>query len=200
MTKFNNGDMVVVLDGNKYREVPVGAIGIVRNSYETRVTVKFDHIHNPRSGYDCFYFNHKQLRLYEGDKVMEGNYCIATIKFLDGTNTDKTYRYAMYPDLVGHVAVGDICVVKSAHHGLGIAQVVSIEPKTDEKITREIICKCDFSAYYTREAMRKRKAELKSKMAERAAKLQEIALYKMMAAEDDSMAALMREFDELGDY
>lgn len=196
MNGFEHGDIVVVLDA-KYREVPVGSIGTVRSTYDNSVTVKFANIHNPRSGYDCFYFKAKQLKHYKGDKIMEGNYMIAIVHFLGDTNTERTYKYAMYPDLFGKVTVGDVCVVKSAHHGMGIAEVVSIEPKTDEKITREIVCVCDFSDYYVREATRKRRAELKAKMAKRAAALQELALYKMMAAEDSSMAELMKEFDEL---
>lgn len=197
MNTFKRGDVVEVVDANKYKEVSVGAIGTVRSTYDGRVTVVFAHIHNPRSSYDCFYFTANQLKYFEGDKIMEGNYSIATVRFMDGTNTDKTYRYALYDDTCARV--GDICVVKSAHHGMGIASIVDIEPKTDEKITREIVCVCDFSMYHTREAKRQRKEELKRKMAARAAQLQEIALYQMMADKDASMGDMLREFNELGD-
>ena len=193
--QFKRGDLIVVVDNSRYHsEVPIGAIGVVRDMYSTRVTVRFEDIHNPRSQYDCFYFNTRQIKLYKGDTTMEGNYSIATIKFLDGTNTDKTYRYALYDDNVG---IGDICVVKSAHHGLGIARIVDLEPKTDEKLVREVVCKCDFSAYEAREETRKRKAELKRKMTARAAQLHELAVFKMMAAEDPAMAELMKEFEGL---
>lgn len=199
MGKFKNGDIVVVVRRGKYRNLPVGAVGVVRNAnpmYENNIAVKFDCFHNIRSGYDCFYFKPTEIELYKGEvKTMEGNYCIATVQFLEGTNTDKTYRYALYESLV----IGDVCVVKSAHHGLGIARIMKIEPKTDENITREIVCKCDFSAYEAREVTRKRKAELKRKMSERAAALQELALFKMMAAEDAGMAELLQEFDGLED-
>lgn len=197
MSTFKYGDVVEVVDVNKYREVHVGAIGTVRSAYDNQIAVVFDDIHNPRSAYDCFYFKANQLKYYKGDKIMEGNYSIATVRFMDGSNTDKTYRYALYDDNVG---VGDICVVKSAHHGFGIAGIVDIEPKTDEKIIREVVCKCDFGRYLAREAARKRREELMRKMAARAAQLQEIALYKMMAAEDASMAELLNELDGLGDY
>lgn len=194
MSKFKTGDLVEVVENNKYRELHVGAIGKVRGTYENRVTVVFDSIHNPRSSYDCFYLNTSHIKHYEGDNIMEGNYRIATIRFMDEQNDTRVYRYALYDR---SIKPDDICVVKSAHHGFGIARVISIEDKTDEKITREIVCKCDFGAYEVREHHRKRKEELKRKMAARAAALQEIALYRMMAAEDDSMAALMQEFEEL---
>ena len=192
---FKHGDVVKVLDVNRYKEIHVGAVGVVRDTYEERVTVTFDGIHNPRSSYDCFYFNQKQLKFYGGDKIMEGNYRIATIMFLD-EEREKTYRYALYNE---DVVPGDICVVKSAHHGMGIARIVDIEPKTDEKIAREIVCKCDFSLYETREERRKRRESLKNKMAKRAAELQEIALYQMMANNDPTMGDMLREFEELGD-
>ena len=200
MSKFSKGDLVVVVRHSRYRNIPIGAVGVVYNAcpmYENNIAVKLDSFHNGRSGYDCFYFKANEIELYKGEtKTMEGNYSIATIKFMDGANTDKTYRYALYDTGIG---IGDICVVKSAHHGLGIARVVDIEPKTEEKITREIICKCDFSAYEDREAKRQRKEELKKKMAARAAQLQEIALYKMMADNDTSMSDMLREFEGLGD-
>lgn len=193
MNTFKRGDVVEVVDANNYTEIRVGAIGKVHSTYDSRVTVKFDDIHNPRSSYDCFYFNAKQLKYYEGDKIMEGNYRIADVMFLDEAGT-KTYRYAVYDETID---VGDICVVKTAHHGLGIARIMGIDQKTDEKIIREVVCKCDFSAYEAREAARRRMEELKCKMAARAAQLQEIALYKMMAAEDASMAELLKEFEGL---
>lgn len=201
MSKFNKGDLVVVVRHSRYKSIPIGAIGVVYNAspmYENNIAVKLDSFHNGRSGYDCFYFKANEIELYKGEtKIMEGNYMIATIKFLDGANTDKTYRYALYDGTPA--VIGDICVVKSAHHGMGIARIVDIEAKTDEKITREIICICNFSMYEDREAKRQRKEELKRKMAARAAQLQEIALYKMMAAEDSSMGDMLREFEGLGD-
>lgn len=196
---FNRGDRVIVVCCTRYTNYNlVGLEGTVRSVYDNNIAVELDSLRNERSGYGYFYFTNNNLKSLKGaNTIMEGSYAIATIQFLEGTNTEKTYRYALYPDT--DVKVEDICVVKSAHHGFGIARIVSIEPKTDEPIEREIICRADFSNYEARCATRKRKAELKSQMATRAAQLKEIALYKMMAAEDPSMAELMREFDGLGD-
>lgn len=199
MTNFQCGDRVLIThNSNKYKNYALlGCIGTVRCAYTNNIAVEVDDCSNKNSSYGCFYFNASQLKkLKKGDeKIMEGNYMIAEVQFLEGSNTERTYRYALYDFNIG---IGDICVVKSAHHGLGIARVKSISAKTDEEITREIICKADFSDYEARVAIRKRKDELKRKMADRAAKLQELALYKMMAAEDADMAELMREFDGLG--
>lgn len=195
---ISNGDRVKVLHNHKYSQALIGKEGTVVNAYSPdSISVKFDDVKNSQSGYGYFYFTATQLKkLDKGDeKIMEGNYAIAHVKFLEGTNTDKTYRYALYDS---SICIGDICVVKSAHHGFGLAKVVSIEPKTDEAITREIVCKADFSAYEAREASRKRRAELTKLMHERAAKLQETALFAMLAKDDAEMAELLNEYSGLG--
>lgn len=199
MGKFNKGDFVVVVRQCRYRNIPIGAVGIVYNAnpmYENNIAVKLDSFNNNRSSYGCFYFKADEIELYKGEtKIMEGNYKIATVRFMDEKN-DKTYKYALYDDSIN---VGDTCVVKSAHHGFGIAFILNIEDKTEEKITREVVCKCDFSAYEEREAKRKRKEELKRKMNARAAALQEIALFKLMSENDKDMASMLHEFEGLGD-
>lgn len=194
------GDRVEIT-GSSY-SVPntlIGRLGTVRQNYNGSIAVEVDGLTNPRSSYGYFYFKERQLKKLKEDsstmtKTMEGNYRIASVRFVDGHNTDKTYRYACYDD---SIYVGDICVVTSAHHGFGVAEVVAIEDKTDEPISREIICKADFSDYDARERARKRTAELKQKMADRAAKLQEVAIYAMLAKEDPEMKTMLSEYEAL---
>lgn len=196
---YARGDRVVVIRGGTYKEVPQGATGTVRSEYNGNIAVVIDGIINPRSSYNCFYFTTRCIKHIneKESKIMEGNYRIAQISFLEGNNTDKKYPYACYDD---SIEIGDICVVASEHHGLGIAKVIDIGPKTDEKITREIICKCDFGAYNARVANRKRRAELIKQMHNRAAELQEVALFKMMAENDDGMKSLLNEFNAMEVY
>lgn len=190
------GDKVVITRAGTYKEVPQGATGVVRSEYLGKLAIIIDGIPNPRSSYNCFYFTTRCVKhINEKEKkIMEGNYHIVQVKFLEGSNANKVHHCACY-DL--SMTAGDICVVKSANHGLGIAQIVEISDKTDEEITREIICKCDFSDYYKREAIRERKAELVKLMHSRADELREIALFKALAANDESMAAMLNEYSEL---
>ena len=195
------GDRVEILHSHyKVPNTLVGRTGVVKSVYTGNVAVKVDGLDNPRSGYGYFYFKEKQLKKLKEDskemsneKVMEGNYRIADVRFIDGNN-DKTYKYACYDS---NIVVGDICVVKSANHGFGIAEVINFEPKTEERITREIVCVADFGEYYAREFARKRKKELRQKMANRAAQLQEIAMYAILAKEDSEMQTLLSEFEVL---
>ncbi len=194
---FSYGDTVMVLHTSKYNNVILaGEVGTVKQAYQSNIAVELYNYKNSNSSKGYFYFKESDLKLYDkgDDKFMEGNYSIAHVRFLEGTNTEKLYRYALYDNDVG---VGDIVVVKSAHHGFGIAQIANIEPKNNEPVTREVICKADFSAYYAREAARKRRAELGTMMRERAAKLQETVLYKMLAKEDTEMQQLISEYETL---
>lgn len=196
--KFDVNEDVVVKH-TKYKEVPIGAVGKVFRYYNRQVCVCFAQIQNPRSSYNCFYFEQRDLDHYKTrnekeSKIMEGNYRIAQINFLEGNNTSTKYPYACYDHTI---EIGDICVVMSEHHGFGIAKVVEIGPKTDEKITREIVCKCDFSEYNIRVANRKRRAELLKLMHTRAAELQEIALFQMLAKEDSNMKDILSEYQQL---
>lgn len=202
MPKFEYGNRIKVAKRSKYHDVMIGTFGTVRSYYNGSVTVELDGMFNSRSSRGVYYFTENQIveinqlnQNFEGETIMEGNYRIALISFLEGSNTDVTYRYACYDESIN---VNDICVVKSAHHGFGIAKVVGFEDKTDEVITREIICKADFSAYNAREYNRKRKAELKKQMAKLASELQETALFELLANNNSDMEELLKEYKELG--
>ena len=192
--EFNIGDRVEVISDH-YRGRTVGLTGTVRSNYESGIAVNLDDMTNTRSGYGCFYYNKNQLKKLEGDTIMEGNYNIAYVKFLEGSNTNTIYHYALYEGT--EATIDDICVAKSAHHGFGLVRIVDIQPKSNEDITREIVCKADFSAYRERGACRKRKAELVSEMKKRAAAVQEILIYKTLAASDPAMAELLGEYEKL---
>ena len=194
--KFSIGDRVMILTNGRYRTIDVGMIGTVRTTYGGNIAVKLDDAYNDRSSRGYFYFTEKQLVLLEGDYElkMEGNYRIADVQFIEGANKTEVYAYACYDE---DVNVDDICVVKSAHHGFGLAKVIRFREKTDEVITREVVCKGDFSKFEAREEARKMRNELKKTMAKRASALQELAMYEMLAKSDPEMADLLRNYKEV---
>jgi hypothetical protein len=192
---FSIGDRIEVTSDN-YRGRTVGLTGTVQFLYKGSIAVNIDGKTNTRSSYGCFYYKNNQLKMLGGDTIMEGNYNIAHVKFLEGSNTENIYHYALYEGT--EATIGDICVAKSAHHGFGLVRIVDILPKSNEAITREIVCKADFTAYNDRVAQRKRKAELMTEMKKRAAAAQEILIYKNLAASDPAMAELLSEYESLG--
>lgn len=88
-------------------------------------------------------------------------------------------------------------MVKSLHHGYGLAIVTEILHQNDIQTPREIVAKVDTEAYDNREKSRKLAAELKAKMQERAKQLQDIALYQMLAKEDSEMQDLLNCYQNL---
>ena len=204
LMRFQNGVRVRVIRQRKYKtESLISKIGTIQSVYGTQITVKLDNEYNIRSGRGCYYFTPSELEILddEFDNIMEENNMqnvtnylnIAKVKFVDGNN-DRTYDYANFePSLI----VGDLCVVKTAHHGLGLAKVVEIVERNDVETPREIVARVDTFDYDLRVQTRAKAAELKAKMQERAKQLQDIALYQMLAKDDPSMMELLNEYQAL---
>lgn len=191
---------------DKYKRYSIkGRCGTIRAVY-SYIAVEIDGLHNDSSATGDFYFYKKHLEIIEDENKEETtmatitnhitNYLnTAKIHFLNDTNANRTYDYANYiPDLYG----GDLCVVMSAQHGMGVAKVVEIVYENDIPLSREIVCRIDPTDYDRRVETRKKAAELKQKMQERAKKLQDVALYQMLAKDDPEMAQLLAEFTNLG--
>lgn len=202
--KLDYKDRVIVVNNGKYAPILKGTIGTVHSNYMGSVAVKIDSCFNANSAKGLYYFREKDLRLLEIEEdekamestnvIMEGNYVIADVQFIEGVNKTNTYAYACYD---ASIVEGDVCVVKTANHGFSIAKVVRIREKSDQAITREIVCKADFTAYDKRVANRAKQAELKKRMAERASKLQELSMYTLLAESDPEMAELLKEYKEV---
>jgi hypothetical protein len=205
---YKRGSRIVVAN-NRYSYKNKNLIGkfgtVIENQYGQygKIIVNLDDEYNLRATGGRFYFKPSELSLVndsasdiEEDNTMQNitNYVnITKMRFIDGNNS-STYDYANFdPEL----KEGDLCVVKSAHHGLGIAKVVEFVDQNDIQTQREIVAKVDTTAYDARVANRAKAAELKAKMKERAKQLQDIALYQMLAKDDADMMALLAEYQAI---
>lgn len=192
-----------------YRGKCTGQTGTIRAVWSSvNVAVELDFMVNENSARGYFYFNFSDLEMLDtenikpapaeekGEITMElTNYCnVAKVHFLD--DPFKTIECANYD---AGLSVRDLCVVQTAHHGMALAEVEDLmaEP-TEKKLSREIVAKVDTFDYDNRVASRKLAAELRAKMQERAKKLQDIALYQMLAKEDSEMAQLLQQFQTIG--
>jgi hypothetical protein len=197
---FEVGSRVRVVTQKAYKSVNlIGECGIVRDVHGSNIRVNLDNMRNTNSSYGSYYFTPGELEIIDDQmevKTMQNNITnylnIAKIKFIDNTYANlKTYEYANFdPDLT----VGDICVVKSANHGYGVAEVVDIIEQNDITTQREIVARVNIDAYRERLDNRAKAAELKTKMQERVKQLQDIALYKMMAENDPTMSEMLKEY------
>ena len=197
MSKFEKGIRVKIHCTTKYGGKLNCKIGTVAyNAGYGTIGVAVDDAINRNSNHGWYYFYETQLEIFtdEGVTKMEGNYRIALIRFLEGQNTDKEYPYACYDPLL---AVNDKVVVKTAHHGFGVGVITDFIENAGQDITREILVFADFRAYEKRLESLKRRDELRKEMAKKAAQMQEIALYKMLAQDDPTMAEMVKEYTEL---
>ena len=125
-----------------------------------------------------------------------GNFKVAKVKFLSGTNTNTEYEYAMFDDF----QVGEVVVVASANHGLGIAKISAIIPREEavtKKFEREIVCAVNMNEYEQRKKNRARLQELANQMDQRVHELNKLAIFEMMAEKDDSLKFMLEEYKGL---
>ena len=130
------------------------------------------------------------------DNMISGNYRIAVVNFVRGTNTEKEYAFACFDD---ELNVGDF-VLCDTSHGYGVAKIVDFRLKdfwSSIPITKEIICKLDFSAFEKRKELRKQKDALKKQMDKMVADNQELILYQAIAEKNPEMAAMLAEYKSL---
>lgn len=169
-------------------------VGIVQQSGYSGCYVKLEN--NSR-----IYYNNENLKLYNENKeentmAIAGDFKVAKVKFLEGSNTNSTYEYALFDNYT----VGTYVVVKSAHHGFGVAQIVDIISKDQamtKKFEREIVTEFDMETYEIRKKNRSRIQELNNRMEKRFQELNKLALFEMMAEKDSELKSMLNEYKNL---
>ena len=198
------GTKVIISDRSKeYQGKYVNEIGVIKrgNCFSEglgKVGVELDNYPNYRSGYSVFWFEESVLDIYESEDecVMLNGYKLAGVSFVDGRNQDTIYTYAMYDE---ELAVGDMVVVKTGHHGLAVAKIVTFDKESLGKVRcdREIICKVDMSAYEERKEKAARVAEIKLEMDAKVKELQSQVIYELLAEKDQTLKTLLDEYRTL---
>lgn len=186
--KFKTGDRVKVINS---RFENYNKLGSVVSTTSTSCNVLMDY-----GSLRTYKFANLQLvenNQEEQEMAITGDFKVAKVKFLNGTNTNTEYEYAMFDEY----EVGDTVVVASAHHGLGIAKISAIitkEQAVTKAFEREIVSRVDMEAYETRKKNRTRLHELKKQMDERVRDLNQLALFEMLAAKDDELCKMLGEY------
>lgn len=127
---------------------------------------------------------------------VQGNFKVAKVKFLYGTNTTKEYAFALFDDTV---KVGDF-VLTDTITGHNVAEVVGIVDKADYNgvtITKEVICKVDYSAYNKRIENRKAMEKIEKQLDEKLKSSNKLAKYMLLAQTDPSVMALVEQYQSL---
>lgn len=193
--KFKNGDRVVV---HNSKLLTHGCTGTIEDygfqSWKTSVNVRLD------DG-KLLTYKYTNLSLIKKEEEISkmyitGDFKVAKVKFISGTNTNTEYEYAMFEEY----QVGDTVVVASAHHGLGLAKITEIITKDEaktKKFEREIVCYVCMDIYEQRKKNRARLQELNSQMEKRAQELNKLAIFEMLAEKDESLKDMLDEYKTL---
>lgn len=130
--------------------------------------------------------------------ALKGYEEVAAVKFIEGSNTTKTYHFALYNR---EVNVGDLALVKSnnGYYGsnFGVVKVIGIDAAAEfagTAPTAEIICKVNMDDYTKRVEMRKEREALKKKMDKLVKDSQELVVYQTIAAQNPEMAELLAAY------
>lgn len=186
---------------NNYKRT-IGLIGEIQYTGSREYGIKFVEVYNSSSQKGLFYYEpkefdfidvHDKLKNGGNDMAVTGNYKVAEVTFLQGVNTTKRYAFALFNN---DIDVNDT-VLCDTNNGYVVGRVENIIPKEEwngATVTKEIICKVDFSDFEIRKENRKKKENLKKQMDKIVKENQEIALFQMLAEKDEKMKELLEEY------
>lgn len=194
--EFKIGDKVLVISECQTQ----GWVGVVEGMdyWHTHITVKFN------GGLKRTY-NKNSLKLYNeennitnkgDDEMITGNYRVAMVKFVQGTNTIKEYAFALFED---YIKVDDYVLCDTAY-GYSVGKVVDIINKDEYEgadVTKEIICHIYFTDFEQRKKNREEAKKLKSEMDKKMKEMQELALYEMMAEKSPELKEMLDNYKAL---
>ena len=203
MNKFQKGDKVrVISDCQSY-----GKQGVVVRyvNYPIWYTCKYVEVKLSSGGRRTY--NESSLSLIninqennitnKGDNEMiTGNYRVAMVKFVQGTNTDKKYAFALFED---YISVDEYVLCDTAH-GYSVGKVIEIINKDEYEgveITKEIISPINFYYFKQRKKNREEAKKLKGEMDKKMKEMQELALYEMMAEKSPELKEMLEQYKNL---
>lgn len=195
---------VTILQSNRYNNSYAGMCGVVENtsSGETSLGIRIPNHFNVRGNSGLFWFAEDEVEFIDRKENIMLNhnedFKVVGVKFLSGSNQDKEYYYALFPDNADAME-GDLVVVQTGHHGLALAQISSIDDTDKNKVqcSREIVSVVDTSAFENRKAKRVALAKLKADMDKKVKELQETAIYELLAEKDPSLASMLADYKKL---
>lgn len=206
--KFQTGDRVVVISecNSKGKHGTVIAYYCLFWTGKERVCVKLD------SGVELTYNQSSLKKIGESQtkeennvasNEVQGNYRVAMVRHCEGNfgyqRNGKVYAFALFDDTI---IVGDR-VLCDSEGGYSVAEVINIHTKEEYSqahsrvVTKEIICKTDFSAFDKRASDRKERASIKAEMDKLVAENQDLILYRTIAENNPAMATLLERYQEL---
>lgn len=200
---MREGDKIHVRIDSAYNGKYAGHTGQVERTgyagHGNRVGVRLDNRYNGASASGLFWFRQEDLEVLYSTNISKELLPMSSktvgITFPSGNQLE--YRYNLYDDSIG---LGDTVVVHTAHQGLSVAKVTSVDEIGPCQVEgREIVCKVDLSEFEARKEKARRRAELKQEMDAKVYLIQRDLVYDIMAEKDEALAKMLAEYKALGD-
>ena len=205
--KFSEGDRVLVISECMSKGRKGTVVGYVPNFWTDYkgVNVTLDNgiqlTYNERSLKKIGESETKENNMANNE--VQGNYLVAMVRHCEGNanrqSNGKVYAFALFDN---NVAVGDK-VLCDSEGGYSIAEIINIHTKQEYSqahsrvVTKEIICRVDFSDFDKRAADRKERAAIKAEMDKLVAENQDLILYRAIAENNPTMAELLERYTKL---
>lgn len=201
--KFKSGDRIRVVSSlSKYK----GYLGTVYGSVSKCVHLFIDGTQY-KPGYDNG-VNNRYLTLKSTSVQLINNQNESEEKVMSKLTGYKkvagikmglvTYYFALYDE---NINVGDTVLVSgTCKEAVVVSEILTTEEakeKTTKTITAEVKCKVDLSAYETRVQNRIKAEELKKKMDQKIAEMDEMNKYVYYAEKNPELANMLAEYQDL---
>lgn len=189
-SKFINGDRVKVKSWCNTR----GRCGTVVK-YIAHPCGKYVQVHLDNDTYLSYNESSLELLNRKEGAIMKlnGNYNVAMVQFLQGTNTTTKYAFALFDN---EVTYGNL-VLCDTSNGYGVGRVMDIVSQDDYKgtqVTKEVICKVDFTAFEQRKENRAKAQKIQKEMDKKIKDMQEMMLYEMMAEKNPELKEMLEQY------
>ena len=193
INKFKNGDRVRVNSGCNTRGKSGTVTKYIAHPCGKYVQVELDN-GSLRS------YNETSLELLnrkeDTNMKLNGNYNVAMIKFLQGTNTTTKYAFALFDN---EIICGDQVLCDTAN-GYGVGEVMDIIAQNEYQgttVTKEVVCKVDFTAFEQRKENRVKAQKIQKEMDKKIKGIQEMMFYEMMAEKNPELKEMLEQYKTL---
>lgn len=148
----------------------------------------------------CFWLDEYSMKLVESTKEKDLDllpYDRVAFVTIDGSLQE--YAYALYDEPDNRIQPTDYVLVSGKAQGK-LCFVTKILPKEEvkNKVTEEVICKVDLSAYRQRQDIKRKKEKLLTKMKAKRRELEARKLDELYASIDEDYARMLDELKSIG--
>lgn len=211
---FKVGDMVEILatetvEDTYGRYELIGRIGEIRQIIDADKTFRRIGIHipgedNSYSASGLFWLDVDSLEFFDRpyDRHKEQALDLLPydrVAFVTVDGSVQEYAYALYDEPDNRIQPTDYVLVSGKAQGK-LCFITKILPKEEvkSKVTEEVICKVDLSAYRQRQDIKRKKQKLLAKMKAKRRELEARKLDEMYASIDEDYAKMLEELKSIG--